>query len=177
MNGRMILVAVLALTVCFGGCSEPQKSSKEVGATCADLMLQIEAMESNLFKEGEEVQVDVSARSELSRYYADFANACHDDERTPEMLFRRADLLRSAGKFQEAMTQLRDIHDYYKHFKKRATCAFLIGFIAEVELLDREQARKLYQQVVLLHPGSKEAVWAMQSIELLDLERHQVEPN
>ena len=101
------------------------------------------------------------------RAYAEFSNGCHDFEQTPEFLFRRADLLRSAGQFQEAMTQLRDIHDHHRDFDKRPICAFLVGFIAEVELNDREQARKIYEQVIELHPESPAAIWAKQSIESL----------
>jgi TolA-binding protein len=101
--------------------------------------------------------------------YADFSNHCHASEQTPEFLFRRADLLRSAGQYQEAMTQLRDIHDHYKDFDKRPVCAFLVGFIAEVELNDREQARKTYEQVIELHPDSRAAIWSQQSIDNLNV--------
>ena len=65
------------------------------------------------------------------------------------------------------MTQLRDIHDHHKDFDKRPICAFLVGFIAEVELNDRKQARKIYEQVIELHPKSDAAEWAKQSIENL----------
>ena len=68
--------------------------------------------------------VDAELRAQMMQTYARFANTCHDHEFTPEALFRRADLLRSAGKFQEAMTQLRDIHDHYANYDKRSVCAF-----------------------------------------------------
>jgi len=134
---------------------------------CDQQLREIGELESQLFVESQEVQSDV--RSKLMQSYAAFANGCHDHDETPEMLFRRADLLRSAGKFEEAMTQLRDIHDHYKTFDKRAVCAFLVGFIAEVELNDREQAKKTYQQVVELHPDSDAAEWARQSLKALDV--------
>jgi TolA-binding protein len=68
------------------------------------------------------------------------------------------------------MSQLRDIHDHYKDFDKRPICAFLVGFIAEVELNDREQAKKTYEQVIELHPQSAAADWARQSILNLKVE-------
>ncbi len=122
-------------------------------------------MEQSLLAGGEDVNAEL--RAQTMQAYAQFANGCHDDEFTPEALFRRADLLRSAGKFQEAMTQLRDIHDNYANYDKRSICAFLVGFIAEVELNDREQAKKTYQQVIEVHPDSEAAEWARQSLENL----------
>ena len=134
--------------------------------SCEQRRKEIEQLEEQLFaQDGNAVQDDI--RAELMRAYAAFANACHDADETPEMLFRRADLLRSAGRFQEAMTQLRDVHDHYGEYEKRSVCAFLVGFIAEVELNDREQARKTYEQVIEVHPNSEAATWARQSLELL----------
>lgn len=133
--------------------------------SCADRLAAIASMEEQMLASPE--TLNAALRSDLMRAYAEFSNGCHDFEQTPEFLFRRADLLRSAGQFQEAMTQLRDIHDHYKDFDKRPICAFLVGFIAEVELNDREQAQKIYEQVIELHPESPAAIWAKQSIESL----------
>lgn len=143
------------------GCS----STSEEGG-CDLLHSEIERMEQSLLAGGEDV--DAALRAKMMQSYARFANACHDHEFTPEALFRRADLLRSAGKYQEAMTQLRDIHDNYANYDKRSVCAFLVGFIAEVELNDRQQAKKTYQQVIDVHPNSDAAKWARQSIQNLE---------
>ena len=82
-------------------------------------------------------------------------------------------MLRSAGAFQEAMTQLRDIHDNFANYENRAVCAFLVGFIAEVELNDREQAKKTYQQVVDLHQDTEDAKWPLQSLQNLKLDKEE----
>ncbi|MAI22910.1 MAG: hypothetical protein CL828_02540 [Crocinitomicaceae bacterium] len=151
-------IGVIALHV---SCS----STTEEGV-CAQLQVEIEQMEQSLLAGGEDV--DAVLRAKMMQSYARFANACHDHEFTPEALFRRADLLRSAGKYQEAMTQLRDIHDNYANYDKRSVCAFLVGFIAEVELKDREQAKKTYEQVIEVHPDSEAAIWALQSLQNLE---------
>ena len=150
-------VAVLLLL----GCGTPKNEGP-----CAQLLSEVEHLEQSLLAGSEEV--DAELRAQMMQTYARFANTCHDHEFTPEALFRRADLLRSAGKFQEAMTQLRDIHDHYANFDKRSVCAFLVGFIAEVELNDREQAKKTYQQVIDVHPDSEVAKWARQSLQNLE---------
>ena len=44
----------------------------------------------------------------------------------------------------------------------------LVGFIAEVELNDRAQAKKTYEQVVELHPDTDAAEWARQSLSAIE---------
>lgn len=148
------------------------------GDSCSELAEEIAALEPQLFgaaAPGEKDLVpDEAVRDSLLRKYAAFANACHEDARTPDMLFRRADLLRSAGAVREAMTLLRDLHDHYPNYPSRARAAFFVGFLAEVELNDREQARTTYRQVMEVHPGTEEAGWAQQALNQLDLTPDQI---
>lgn len=161
MSAKGLAASCLVLAVSWLGCSGPD------GSGCDAELSEIQRLEEALLRGG--MDVDADLRAQLMRAYAAFANSCHEHEFTPEALFRRADLLRSAGKFQEAMTQLRDVHDNYAEYDKRPVCAFLVGFIAEVELNDREQAKKTYQQVIEVHPDSDAANWARLSLENLEV--------
>jgi hypothetical protein len=49
-----------------------------------------------------------------------------------------------------------------------------VGFLSEVELNDREQARTTYQQVMEVHPGTEEARWAQEALANLDLTPGQI---
>ena len=155
------------LAVGLAACGNPVGNSVGETVDCTKRLEAIGALEAELF--GDEVNPRGEVRGQLIRDYADFANACNGEEQAPEMLFRRADLLRSKGAFEEAMTQLRDVHDHFPRYPQRARCAFLVGFIAETELGDREQARLTYQQVIEVHPESEEAEWARISLAQLDL--------
>lgn len=159
---------ILLLVISSFGCQSATEPDSILIVDCEESAAQIEQLEQKLFALTDDLVPDQEIRSQLMGAYAAFANACHDDARTAEMLFRRSDLLRSSGKFQEAMTQLRDVHDHFPEYEKRALCAFLVGFIAEEELNDREQAKKTYEQVIALHDSTHVAVWARQS--LLNLE-------
>ena len=147
------------------GCAGP--AARPEAPACADRLAEVVALESKLFADG--TDPDGEVRDALLWAYAAYANACNGEPMAPELLFRRADLLRSKGAFEEAMTQLRDVHDHFPQYPNRARCAFLVGFIAETEVGDREQARLTYQQVMDVHPGSEEAEWARMSLEQLDL--------
>lgn len=155
--------AAIALAACGSQVEAPELPA----LTCAERLQAIGELENRLFAVDEEPDGEV--RNQLLRDYAAFANACNGDASAPEMLFRRADLLRSKGAFEEAMTQLRDVHDHFPAYPQRARCAFLVGYIAETELGDREQARLTYRQVLEVHPESEEAEWARISLEQLDL--------
>lgn len=161
MSAQRLAACWLMIAAIWMGCSSPE------GSSCDAAVEEINRLETALLRSGENIDGDI--RAQLMKAYASFANSCHEHEFTPEALFRRADLLRSAGKFQEAMTQLRDVHDNYANYDKRSVCAFLVGFIAEVELNDREQAKKTYQQVIEVHPDSEAANWARLSLENLEV--------
>lgn len=175
-SGSRIWGWALAAAVALGGVG-CQGEGGERNA-CEDLALEIAQLEPKLFGAAvpgeEQMAPDEAVRDTLLVKYAAFANACHEDERTPEMLFRRADLLRSTGAVHEAMTLLRDLHDHHPNYPGRARAAFLVGFLAEVELNDREQARMTYQQVLEVHPGTEEAEWAQQALNQLDLTPDQI---
>jgi hypothetical protein len=140
------------------GCGSGEAGKEDLA--CMERAAAIRRAEQALVARGPEP--DPEARQALIRDYAAFANACHSDSLTPEFLFRRADLLRSAGKFAEAVAQLRDVHDHFPEYPHRARCSFLVAFINEVELMDRELGRAGYEQVLLLYPGTEEAAMAEQ---------------
>lgn len=163
MSLRLIGLSCVVLS-CLGGCSESAEPSVNPAVDCSERALKIQGLEQGLFRADEDLSPNQKIRGQLMAEYAAFSNHCHDNSQTAEMLFRRADLLRSAGRFQEAMTQLRDVHDYFPEYEKRAICAFLVGFIAEVELNDREQAKKTYEQVIALHDTTDAAEWSRQAL-------------
>lgn len=142
------------IVVCLVGCRGDKK----------DVFLRIQHLEGQAF-EGDSIRPDV--RQELMVCYADLAREQPEHPFVPEALFRRADLLISAGKFEEAVLQLQDLHDGFPSFPLRPRCAFLVAFVYEVHLHDRELARRTYERVMALHPGTPEAEMASQSLKLL----------
>lgn len=114
---------------------------------------------------GDSLREDV--RRELMVAYADLARTQQDHPFVPEALFRRADLLVSAERYEQAILQLQDLHDGYPNYPLRARCAFLVAFIHEVHLRDPELAKRAYERVQVLHPGTPEAEMAAQSLALL----------
>ncbi|MGB1074582.1 MAG: tetratricopeptide repeat protein [Flavobacteriales bacterium] len=143
-------------------CGTSEKPHASV--TCAERLLSIEKSEAMAFRNE---TGDAMALQTLAKAYADFANACHDAPETPEMLFRRADILRGLGKHHEALALYRDVHDHFDRYEKRSVCAFLVAFIYDAELGDRSQAIKAYNEVLSIHPDTEASRWSALALKSL----------
>ena len=129
------------------------------------LLKDIQALEQRAF-DGDNMVADV--RTALLVSYGDFARLHADHAFAPEALFRRADLLVSAGKFEQAVLQYQDLHDGYPKFDKRPDCALLMAFVYDVHLKDKPLARRAYLRTATIHPGTPQADMAMQSVAWMD---------
>lgn len=134
------------------------------GDTSQSTFDRIQALEREAFV-GDSLRADV--RRQLMVSYADLAREQPEHPFVPEGLFRRADLLISAGKYEQAVLQLQDLHDGYPAYELRPRCAFLVAFIHDVHLRDPELARRAYERVIALHEGTPEAEMSAQSLRWL----------
>ena len=148
-----LLVATELGTGCSGGQDDPR------------LLKDIQALEQRAF-DGDDMVADV--RTALLVAYGDFARLHAGHAFAPEALFRRADLLVSAGKFEQAVLQYQDLHDGYAKFDKRPDCALLMAFVYDVHLKDKPLARRAYLRTAAIHPGTPQAETALQSVAWMD---------
>ena len=154
----MMWFRISILCLILIGCSE---GGRDKLSSCDELKAQVVSLEKEV---ANHVSLDTHDASHLMKAYADFANACPADSIVAEYLVRRADLLRGAGKFHDAIRLLQNVHDGYPTYENRALCAFLIAYLYETELGDDEMAEKFYKGVIDLHPESNEAKLAALSL-------------
>jgi len=154
----MIWFRISILFLLLIGCAE---GGADQLSSCDDLKAQVVSLELEV---ANHVSLEAHDASQLMKAYADFANACPTDSIVAEYLVRRADLLRGAGKFHDAIRLLQNIHDGYPTYENRSLCAFLIAYLYETELGDHEMAEKFYTGVIDLHPESNEAKLAALSL-------------
>lgn len=165
----LLFVLIIALAAC--GDSHPagqaENSAKASTQEAADKIAAIADLEA-------QVQADSSGqnlrvRQQLLVAYADFINFHNSEEMTPEYLFRSAKVSNEIGKPRKAIEHLINLHDGFPTYPRRTEAAFLIAFLHENMLNDREMAEKYYEKVVELYPESTWAEDAKASLKLLYL--------
>ena len=93
----MMCVRISILFLLLIGCTE---GGDDKFSSCDDLKAKVVSLEKDIANHVSVVEYD---SSHLMKAYADFANACPGDSIVAEYLVRRADLLRGAGKFHDAI--------------------------------------------------------------------------
>lgn len=100
----------------------------------------------------------------LLNAYSAFVNANRDHELAPEFMFNAGRLSSTTGKPRKAIELFTDLHDNFPGYKKRTEAAYLVAFIYDSQLNDREKARAAYEKVIELYPDSPWADDAQASI-------------
>lgn len=115
----------------------------------------IEALEAKVW--GENVQADEKSQRQLLIAYSEWGNNFREDERTPEFMFQGGRIAMILNKPRRAIELFLGVHDGFPNYNKRVESAYLVGFIYDDMLGDREMARKYYLKVIELYP---ESTWA-----------------
>lgn len=169
----VIFVSLLIVTSCVTEGSDAKKGDDNVSAQVMileDVEQKLERIEELERKVSDDQQIqDFASRKKLMVAYSVFVNNHRDNPRTPEYLFRAGKLANEIGKHRKAIDYLTQVHDGFPSFDKRAESAFLVGFIYEHMLNDREMAQRTYEAVIDNYPDTQWAADAKASIDLLYL--------
>lgn len=83
---------------------------------------------------------------------SNYANTMPQDEHTPDLLYKAAELARSIGSYDRALAIYGDIEKNYPSFEKAPTALFMQGFIYSEDLGNEDAARTLYEQFIAKYP-------------------------
>jgi tetratricopeptide (TPR) repeat protein len=165
----LLVVVSLACVACGDTHPADEAESRASAMTkeAADKISAIEDLETQVSADSSGQNMRV--RQQLLVAYADFINYNNAEEMTPEYLFRSAKVANEIGKPRKAIEHLINLHDGFPKYPRRTEAVFLIAFLYENMLNDREMAEKYYEQVVELYPESPWAEDAKASLKLLYL--------
>ncbi|MCX7861637.1 MAG: tetratricopeptide repeat protein [Bacteroidales bacterium] len=139
---------IFLLSTMLWSCSNDQVPKKE------ELLKNIYRYEQTLLSDTTG-NINIAATNEAIKYYSAFAYYYPDDSLAPEYLYRKACLLRSMGKYTEAIKILMEVENNYQTYKNLDVCVFTIADIYENLLYDTTNARKYYMRVLHNYPNSK----------------------
>ena len=140
-----LLLSLLA--ACTKGTSG-QNSTTESGSAMAE----IAALEAQLLETGDASKNRDVAKELVAKTEA-FAEANPADPRTPEMLFKAADVANGAGNFGKAVQLWGQVWRNYPDHEQAPMALFLQGFTFDSKLSDAKMATKYYQQFLKTYPG------------------------
>lgn len=174
---KKVLVILPAIVLLLVGCVTESSDDATANGTKKKELTVEEDRDERLEKikileekvEADKQLADIKSRKQLLVAYAGFINNHHEHEMTPEFLFRSGKLANEVGKPRRAIEYLTDLHDGFPSYPRRAEAAFLVGFIYENMLNDREMAQKAYETVIDNFPETQWAKDAQATIELLYL--------
>lgn len=117
-----------------------------------DLDKTIEVYEKILYDKGKETNFDIKAAMGTVRAYEKFAKEKTDDAKTPEYLFKAAEIQRSLKNYKKAIENYETIQKDFPQYDKTPHSTFLLGFIYENDLKDNDKAKAMYEQFLEKYP-------------------------
>lgn len=167
------LTPLLLLALLLLSCGEPAKNPEQLvkEKRVAEIRANIERLEVKT--NTEEGTLDRGVANELVKNYKDYYNQNASDTLAGEYLFRAASVTTALGKPKEAIQLLATYYDNYKTASKRADAIYLMGYLYDNQIGDKEKAREMYQRTIDVFPQSiwaKEAKSAMAIMHMTDEE-------
>ncbi|MCC6600119.1 MAG: tetratricopeptide repeat protein [Crocinitomicaceae bacterium] len=123
---------------------------------------QIKEMEAKLNQNS----ADKSTANRLLMACIDFTNRFHDHAESDDYMMRAASLADGLGKYDKAIELLINYHEGYPQGKHREEAAYLVAFIYDAHIGDKQKAAIYYNKVIELYPLSK---WAADARAMLNI--------
>jgi tetratricopeptide (TPR) repeat protein len=82
-----------------------------------------------------------------------YAQALPDDPKSPELLYKSAEIARSIGAYEQALSIYATIEGYFPNYEKASKALFMQAFTYAEDLNNPEQARKLYESFIAKYPN------------------------
>ena len=159
MNKRIVTyLAVFFLTAALFSC----KSEKE------KLAMKISNNEAKLFNDSTKM-LDPKVAYETLADYQQYVKAFPEDSAAPQYLFKAADLAQGMRKSRDAAVLYKEFIAKYPQHPKYAASHFLMAFVYDNDLHQKDSARIFYTQFLEKFPDHQLAPSAKASLDQINL--------
>lgn len=144
---------VLTLFILMTACTNEQATSDAQKAVSMEsVSAEVKAAEAKLYtKENATAFNKESALATLAAYEK-FITNFPQDPKTPEYLFKGAEIHRSLRAFDKAVSNYQTIWTKYKDYEKAPHSLFLLGFSYENDFKNTAKAKELYETFLKEYP-------------------------
>jgi len=165
----------IALLVLFTACqptsnqaTEDTPSNTQVVKSVdkASLTQEIAKVENELYNT-KSFSFNAQKAKKVVEAYTQYTKAFPKDEKTPEYLFKSAEIYRSLKQYQKAVMTYQNIYSGYPNFEKTPHSLFLMGFSYENDLKNLEEAKKAYESFLSKYPKhelAKDVSFSLQNL-------------
>jgi len=130
----------------------------------------IQTMEADLHSD---MEVDAEKGQKMIALYLNYSNRYKKDSLSPEYLFRAAEIAMNTDKPIDACSYLYRIERQYENFDKMPAVYYMLGFVNQNMIGDKENAEAYYQKFLDKYPNhsrAEEVGIILNSIHVDDLE-------
>jgi TolA-binding protein len=133
-----------------------------------ELKNEIVSIESQLFAEDNKA-LNYGKAKDVVEKYIEYANKFPSDKETAKYIFKAADVSMGLQEYEKADKLLYKIISEYGEFEKVAEAMYLRGFIYDVHLNKKGEAKAIYEKVIEKFPNHPFAQDAKSAIDMLTL--------
>lgn len=152
---KKLLYSILLVSL-LSACGKTDKAGAE-----DELKSEISALESQLLKSGDATK-DKEAAVQLVKKTEAFAKANPDNEETPEMLFKAADVANGSKNYGKAVQLWGAVWRKHPDHPRAPMALFLQGFTFDSKLGKSNMARKYYMEFLKQYPNDSLATQVKQ---------------
>ncbi|MFO7879001.1 MAG: tetratricopeptide repeat protein [Bacteroidota bacterium] len=154
-----LLVLVISFSACVNQDNESGDAQKNIDKAEQDTVDQtpdrmalqdsITQMEKDLHST---LELDEAKANQMLVEYLNYVNYFENDSLAPEYLFRAAEIAMNTGKPSDAVAYLNRIDENYPEFDKKPQVIYLLGYIYDSMLTNKEAAEKYYKEFLKKYP-------------------------
>jgi outer membrane protein assembly factor BamD (BamD/ComL family) len=166
MHRIIIMIALPALLLSCGGNKEDKQSKQD------EMVAEIKGLEKTLYNtDVENPEFNYQEAMKVTKLYQAFADSFPDDERTPDFLFKGAQVAIGMAQYHLALSFLERCFNAYPKYENHVDCLYLQGFIYDTYLSYKGIAKERYETLIKQFPNhayAKDAAAAIKTLTMSD---------
>jgi len=145
-----VVVLFLFATACGTTDTKNEDKKEPVQKTKEDYSNEITSLEKKMFAVP---QMDVAVANDALKDYSEFANLFPTDPKSPDYLFKAAQIQTNIKQYQQAAVTYQTILDKYPDFKYSVDCMYLMAHLYDDNINNEPKAKAIYELLIQKYPN------------------------
>ncbi|MCG8329052.1 MAG: tetratricopeptide repeat protein [Chitinophagales bacterium] len=150
-NEATAVTAYQALIKAYPDSESAKKAFEKIPAGTPDLESRLQALGASIYNDSLN-RIDYRIANSFISSSELYALILRNDESSPEVLYKAAEVARSVRSFNKALMLYERINEQYPGHEKSAQSLFMRAFTLDSDLHQVDKARELYQQFIDKYP-------------------------